>query len=96
MRPRKTRPTVTPREALFLRPRDVADRLRVKVDVVLGWIHSGELTAVNVAQRRGRRPRWRIDPAAFEQFLLRRSAPKPAPPSRPRRADEDAYRRWGL
>jgi hypothetical protein len=60
---------------IYLRPRDVAQRLGVKVDVVLSWIHSLALRAINVAERDGRRPRWRIAESDLEIFLLRRSVP---------------------
>ncbi len=46
--------------------------LGVDNDKVLTWIRSGELVAINVAQKAGRRPRWRIDPADFEKFKLSR------------------------
>jgi len=50
-------------------PPEVARRLRVNAEKVLGWIRRGELRAVNVADRLGRRPRYRIalaDLLAFE------------------------------
>jgi hypothetical protein len=59
----------------------VAEMLHVKADVVLAWIHRGELIAVNVAERRRwreRRPRWRIADEDLQGFLRsRRSTPAP-------------------
>jgi hypothetical protein len=52
---------------------DVQARLTLKKpDAVLSAIHAGHLAAVNVSS--GRRPTWRIDPAALESFLLSRRA----------------------
>lgn len=72
-----------------LTPKDVATLLKVKIDTVLGWIHRGELPAANVAQKTGRRPRWRIAPAELDKFLTRRSAQSPAKPSRPAPPPDD-------
>ncbi len=64
---------------------DIAKRYGVKEHTVLGWIHSGELKAVNVGRALDRkRPRWRISPAALEAFEAARSA-TPAPPKASRR-----------
>jgi len=70
----------------MLTPPQVARRLAVKPGKVLGWIKSGELKAINVAQRPSGRPRWRIDPADLAAFEARRSAgPTPKPVRRRRR-----------
>jgi Helix-turn-helix domain len=75
----------------YLRPRDVAERFDVKVDVVLAWIRRAELVAVNVAQVGGRRPRWRIAQADLQRFVERRQAvPAPARQRRRRRAPQPA------
>ena len=58
----------------WLTPPQFAKRLGVQAQKVLGWIRSGELRAVNVADRTGRRPRWRISAEAAEEFLRRREA----------------------
>jgi excisionase family DNA binding protein len=63
---------------------DAADRLGVSVNKILGWIHSRELRALNVAARPGGRPRWRISPEDLAAFEAARSA-RPAPPPRGRR-----------
>jgi hypothetical protein len=69
----------------------VARLLRVSADKVLGWIYSGELRAVNVAARRGGRPRWRIDVADLALFEQAREAvPEPAAARTPRRRGQAA------
>jgi excisionase family DNA binding protein len=57
---------------------EIAKRLRVNEDKVRGWLVNGELRGVDVSARRGKRPRWRIDPADLEAFLARRVA-QPTP-----------------
>ena len=64
-------------------PPMLARQYGVKPDKILAWIARGELRAVNVAERIGSRPRWRISPAAIAEFEHRRAA-KPAV-KRPRR-----------
>ncbi len=66
-------------------PADVAAALRTKVDRVYDHINSGQLTAVNIAQQRGGRPRWRISDEALDQFLRSRQSVKPAPATRKRK-----------
>lgn len=73
-----------------LRLREVADNLGVKPDVVLAWVHSGELVASNVAQKAGGRPRWRVDPADLEAFLARRRNGVKTPPTKRRRQPTEA------
>jgi hypothetical protein len=54
---------------------------------VVGWIHSGELPAINVATRPGGRPRYLVDQndlLAFE--AKRRVVPPSRPPPRRRRS----------
>lgn len=53
---------------------EIADRLRVKVDKVLSWIHSGELRAINVSQKSGCKPRWRISEDDLAAFLEARTS----------------------
>jgi hypothetical protein len=43
------------------------------VSKVYGWIRSGELEAINLAARRGGRPRWKIAASALSNFDQRRS-----------------------
>lgn len=64
-------------------PREIAEQLGVNVDRVRGWIHAGELEAVNVAD--GVRPRWRISTGAYKTFLETRAAVQKVSPRKPRR-----------
>ncbi len=68
----------------YLTPPVVARRYGVSVDKVLAWIHRGELAALNLADRLGGRPRWRISPEALAAFERSRSA-TPPPAQAPRR-----------
>ncbi len=60
-------------------PPTVAKMLGIKVDKVHAWIHAGELKAVNVAQKRSGRPRWRIMDEQLQEFLRSRQNAKPTP-----------------
>ena len=60
--------------AKMLTPPQIAARLAIKPGKVIAWIRSGELKAVDVANRGCTRPRYRVDPSDLEKFLLRRSA----------------------
>ena len=62
---------------------EVAQMHAVDHGKVLAWIASGELAAFNAAERRGRRPRWRITLAALECFEAARASTPP--PQRPER-----------
>jgi len=64
----------------WLTPPQVAKMVGVKSDKVLYWIHSGQLQAVNLAQKEGGRPQYAVTPADLDIFKTRRStraAPKP-------------------
>ena len=52
---------------------EIAQRLKVGRDKVLGWIHYGHLRAANTAKGSLGRPRWRIKPADLEDFLAGRT-----------------------
>ena len=70
---------------------EVANRLCVKVDGVLGFIASGELVAVNVARSRsGLKPRWRISEEAVQDFLRSRTTSPMAKPVPGRRSRTDS------
>ena len=62
----------------------ISTRYRVKETTVLGWIHSGELRAVNVGRAPGKqKPRWRISVEALAAFEAARTpTPTPAPGTR--------------
>lgn len=72
----------------YLNPPSIARMLGVNQDKVLGWIRSGELTAVDVSATRGGRPRWRIARADLDSFLNRRRA---TPPPKVRRRSNREY-----
>ncbi len=66
-------------------PPTIAKLLGIKVDKVHAWIRAGELKAVNVAQKRSGRPRWRVLDEQLQDFLRSRESVKP-PPRRRRRS----------
>jgi len=69
-------------------PPTVARELAVNVSKVLCWIRSGQLVAINVVERLGGRPRWRIAIADLEAFLASRTA-RPATKTTRRRRKAD-------
>jgi excisionase family DNA binding protein len=71
-----------------LTPPEVADHLRVSSDKVLAWIRSGELRAINVAQKLGGRPRYRITADDYAAFVNHRTVVPDVKPLR-RRARRD-------
>jgi excisionase family DNA binding protein len=58
---------------------DIAKWMKVSPDKVLTWIRNGELKAYSVADGAADKPKYRVDPAEVDAFLLRRSA-QPASP----------------
>jgi excisionase family DNA binding protein len=66
----------------FLIPREAAKILGVNASKVIGWIHSGELEAMNLATVRAGRPRWRISLGALKKFLAARTSPPATSPRR--------------
>ena len=56
-----------------LTPPQLARLWGISPDKVLNWIRSGELRAINVAERRGGRPRYLIDRADIQAFETRRA-----------------------
>ena len=68
----------------WLTIREVADRLRVSVDTVQRWVHTGQLRAVDVSGKprsNHGRAAWRISSESLEGFLEGRAS-KPAVPLR--------------
>lgn len=63
----------------------IAERLHVKAEIVLAWIKSGELVAIDVSRNRKTLPRWRITLEALQAFVDSRSSVKPVKASKPRR-----------
>ena len=74
--------------ASYITPPALARQYGVKPDKILRWISLGELTAVNVAERVGGRPRWRISLESIADFERRRAAVKPAKRRRRKRNSE--------
>lgn len=82
-----------------LTPPEVARQLRVSRNKVLGWIKSGELRAVNVADRTCQQPRYVIgveDLAAFEESRSNRAAITPAASKRRRKAEGVVFYKHGV
>jgi hypothetical protein len=68
----------------MLTPPEIGRRLRVSADKVRGWIMRGELRAIDVADRVGSRPRWRVAPNDLADFEARRTATRTPPVKRRR------------
>jgi excisionase family DNA binding protein len=76
----------------YLTVPELANELGVDQCKILGWIHKGELRALNVAENPTGRPRWRIPADAWEQFQQARTNQAAAPVARsPRRRRGDGY-----
>ena len=54
-------------------PADIARERKLRVSKVLTWIRTGELEAINLAEKRTGRPRWRISDEALAAFDAGRS-----------------------
>jgi hypothetical protein len=72
----------------YLNPPAVGRLLNIKPAKVLAWVKSGQLSAVNVAERPGGRPRWRISRDSLDLFLATRANRAPVKAVRRRRAVE--------
>lgn len=73
----------------WLSPPQIVHELRIRESKVATWISSGELIAVNVAERPGSRPRWRVRREDLDDFLARRQSKTPAPKTIRRRRTPD-------
>ena len=69
--------------------KQVTERYGVGEHTVLGWIHRGELHAIDVSRSPGGKPRWRITPEALEVFETARMHAPPALRTRRRRRHPD-------
>ena len=58
----------------FLSPPQVAERLGISSEKVIGWLLAGELKGSNLAARTNGRPRYRISEDDLADFLECRSA----------------------
>lgn len=81
----------------YFTPPQIAKMTGASEDTVYGWIHSGELKAVNMSKiPDGERPRWRISRDDLDQFFEAR-ANKPVQPIKPakrRRKTVAAGKEW--
>ena len=68
----------------FLSVKTIATSLGIDPAKVLSWIHRGELHAIDVSERTGGRPRWRIPSAAWDDFQHARSNRSTIPPAAPK------------
>jgi hypothetical protein len=59
--------------------KDLCERFAVGEHTVLGWIHLGELRAIDVSRTRGGRPKWRISPESLAAFEELRTPTPPVP-----------------
>lgn len=64
----------------FMTPPEVAERLGVSPERVIGWIRGGKLRASNLSDG-SKRPRFRISPDALDDFLRSREVLPSAPPA---------------
>lgn len=85
-------------EREWFTPPQISAMTGIKLDNVMGFIHTNELRAVNTAANpNGQRPRWRISKADLETFLASRAnkplAPRSSAPRR-RRRKAKASREW--
>jgi excisionase family DNA binding protein len=62
----------------YLSAPEVAELLAVHEDKVTTWLRRGELVGINVAQCRGRRPRWRFSRKELDRFRQSTATPKTA------------------
>lgn len=65
---------VWPTRRRWYTPREVAAERRVRVGKVMTWIRRGELEAINMADDRMGKPRWKISDEALAAFDLARSS----------------------
>ena len=65
--------------------KDLTERYGVGEHTVLGWIHRGELKAIDVSRQRGGKPQWRITAEALDAFELVRTHNPPPPRTRRRK-----------
>ena len=76
-------------DKIFLTVAEAGELLGVASEKVLRWIASGDLRAVNVAQKITTRARWRIKREDLDSFIASRSTtPRPKSPPRQRRTPD--------
>jgi hypothetical protein len=72
-----------------LTPPELAAQWGLSADKIIEWIRRGELRAINVATRAGRRPRFLIDLIDIAEFEARRQFVPSAPAPRRKRRTTD-------
>ncbi|WP_428308171.1 helix-turn-helix domain-containing protein [Lacipirellula sp.] len=80
-----------PTEPDALTPPEVAKRLGVTPETVIGWIKSGQLKASNVGKGVAK-PRYKIQPANLERFMASRQSESPTPRTTARKSSTKNYR----
>jgi hypothetical protein len=65
--------------------REAAKIAGVSYGTVIGWANWKEIEAVDVAKKKGGKPRWRIAPTELQRFLKSRARFRYEPPPRRRR-----------
>lgn len=53
-------------------PKEIAIKHRVSQHTVLGWIHSGQLIAIDISDPKSRRRKYRVSRASLEAFHAER------------------------
>jgi predicted site-specific integrase-resolvase len=61
--------------------KQVAAASGVSIDIVHGWIASGQLPAYDMSEHAKKNARWRIEEADYQTFKNRRRSTPPAPPA---------------
>ncbi len=81
-------------DATFLTPPEVAKRLRVSPETVIGWIKADELKAINAGRRGCVRPRYRILESDLEDFIRRRYIGSSVKPQRVSHKNPEVIEFW--
>ncbi|HPM82223.1 MAG TPA: helix-turn-helix domain-containing protein [Candidatus Anammoximicrobium sp.] len=79
------RPTAKLPDRDYYSVSELAAVLAVDPMKILGWIHRGELRAINVAESATGRPRWRVPRKSWEAFTAARTNQAPVKPPRRKR-----------
>ena len=62
--------------------KDICERFAVGEHTVLGWIHRGQMVAINVSRKCGSRPKWRVTLESLTAFEQLRTPQQPLPRTR--------------
>jgi hypothetical protein len=80
---------MTATEETYTSPPRLAEYFGVGEEKIGHWIKTGQLRAINIALRPGRRPRWRVAWSAVREFEAARAAQPAVPIQRRRRQRAD-------